>query len=61
MIEWIDLAGLIVPSAAIDRLLDEVDAGRLAGFEILEQHLRKLDTEYSGWSLRGRCTHWKNC
>ena len=48
VIEWIDLAGLIVPSAAIDRLLDEVDAGRLAGFEILEQHLRKLDTEYSG-------------
>ena len=48
VIEWIDLAGLIVPSAAIDRLLDEVDAGRLAGLEILEQHLRKLDTEYSG-------------
>ena len=47
-VEWIDLAGLIVPSAAIDRLLGEVDAGRLAGLEMFEQHLRELDTEYPG-------------
>ncbi len=44
---WIDLAGLIVPSAAVDRLLDEVDAGQVSALDVLIDRLRELDARYS--------------
>lgn len=45
-IEWVDLAGLIVPAAVVNRLLDEVDEGSVDELDQLVERLRSLDQDY---------------
>lgn len=45
-IEWVDMAGLIVPAAVVNHLLDEVDEGSVDELDQLEERLRSLDQDY---------------
>ena len=45
-IEWVDLAGLIVPAAAVNHLLDEVDSTVVNDLDELANRLKALDRDY---------------
>ncbi len=47
--EWVDLAGLITPKSEVDRLLDEVEAGKLSAITDLSDEFMKMHNNYYDW------------
>ena len=47
---WVDLAGMIAPRCEIVRVLDDVDAGRIASPEALTRELRSIDDRYETYA-----------
>jgi len=47
--EWIDVAGLIVPRNVIDKLLDEIETGRINSLKILSESFEIIHKSYYNW------------
>jgi hypothetical protein len=47
--EWIDVAGLIVPRNEIDKLLDEIETGKINSLEILSESFENIHKSYYDW------------
>ena len=47
--EWVDLAGMITPKNAVDRLLDDIEAGKLHSIKDLEDAFREMHNSYYEW------------
>jgi len=47
--EWIDLAGLIVPKNDIDRLLDNIESGKIKSLEAISKVFEKMHKSYYDW------------
>ncbi|AQQ70027.1 hypothetical protein SMSP2_00364 [Limihaloglobus sulfuriphilus] len=45
--EWIDLAGLLVPKAMAEELLDEIESGKINGLEQIHERLKKLHESFA--------------
>ena len=43
---WLDLAGLIAPKELVDKMLDEIEDGRITGIDDLNDALRQLHINY---------------
>ena len=46
---WVDIAGLIAPQKAVDKLLDEIEAGRINSVEMIAESFREMHKMYSTW------------
>jgi hypothetical protein len=47
--EWIDLAGLITPKSEVDKLLADIEEGKLYSIQQLEQAFRTMHNSYYDW------------
>jgi len=47
--EWIDVAGLIVPRNEIDKLLNDIETGRISSLEILDESFENIHKSYYIW------------
>ena len=48
--DWIDLAGLIVPKNEVERLLDDIESGKIKALDGISAELGKMHDSYSEWS-----------
>jgi hypothetical protein len=46
---WVDLAGLIAPQKAVDKLLDEIESGRVNSVEMTAESFREMHKMYYTW------------
>lgn len=53
--EWVDLAGLITPKQEADKLLDDVEAGKLRSVEELSKSFRFMQNSYYDWEWSWVC------
>jgi len=53
--EWIDLAGLIAPKKEIEKLLDDVESGKVDSLEILAKSFIGLHDSYYDWEWTWAC------
>ncbi len=53
--EWIDLAGLITPKSETDRLLDNVEAGRIGTIDELRESFVTMQNMYYEWEWTWAC------
>lgn len=49
---WIDAAGLLVPRAEIENLMDELEQGRISGCEDMERRLSAMEANYPLYEWR---------
>jgi hypothetical protein len=47
--EWVDLAGLIAPQKAVDKLLDEIETGRINSVDKIAETFREMHEMYYTW------------
>ncbi|MGB8489979.1 MAG: DUF4954 family protein [Bacteroidales bacterium] len=47
--EWVDLAGLIAPKQAVNRLLDDVESGKINTIEGVADVFREIHSSYYDW------------
>jgi Domain of unknown function (DUF4954) len=47
--EWIDVAGLIVPRNEIDKLLNDIETGRISSLENLSESFENIHKSYYDW------------
>lgn len=50
--DWVDLAGMIAPKAAVTEVLDEVEEGRIADIDVLAGHFRRIHMDYYRYEWR---------
>ena len=53
--EWVDLAGLIAPQRMVDKLLDEIESGKLSTLEAIEEEFRNMHKSYYEWEWIWAC------
>ncbi len=53
--EWIDLAGLITPKTEADRLLEDIEAGRIESVDALRETFTVMQKSYYGWEWTWAC------
>jgi carbonic anhydrase/acetyltransferase-like protein (isoleucine patch superfamily) len=53
--EWVDLAGLITPKNDVDKLLEDVESGKIASIEELSQSFIVLHNAYYQWEWTWVC------
>ena len=53
--EWVDLAGLIVPKNEIEKLLNDVESGKVGSVEELAKSFLKLHNSYYDWEWTWVC------
>jgi carbonic anhydrase/acetyltransferase-like protein (isoleucine patch superfamily) len=53
--EWVDLAGLIVPKPEVDKLLDEVESGKISSIEWLSKSFIDMHKSYYDWEWAWSC------
>jgi hypothetical protein len=53
--EWVDLAGLIAPKDDVDKLLEDVESGKIASIEELSQSFIVLHNAYYQWEWTWVC------
>jgi carbonic anhydrase/acetyltransferase-like protein (isoleucine patch superfamily) len=53
--EWVDLAGLITPKNEVDKLLENVESGKIASVEELAQSFIVLHNAYYQWEWTWAC------
>jgi hypothetical protein len=53
--EWVDMAGLIAPKDDVDKVLDDIDSGRINNVETLAKSFVVLHTSYYGWEWTWTC------
>ncbi len=46
---WVDLAGLIAPQKAVDKLLDEIESGRMNSVEMIAESFSEMHKMYYVW------------
>ncbi|MDX9812125.1 MAG: DUF4954 family protein, partial [Bacteroidales bacterium] len=47
--EWVDLAGLIAPQVEVDRLLDDIESGKVNDLETVSEAFRTMHDSYYKW------------
>jgi len=53
--EWIDLAGLIAPKTDVDKVLDDVESGKICDVEALSESFVRLHSSYYAWEWTWAC------
>jgi hypothetical protein len=53
--EWVDLAGLIAPKEAVDKLLDEIETGIIKSVEDVGEAFRNMHNCYYDWEWTWAC------
>jgi len=53
--EWVDLAGLITPKEAVDKLLDEIETGIIKSVEDVGEAFRYMHSCYYEWEWTWAC------
>jgi hypothetical protein len=47
--EWVDIAGLIAPKKEVDRLLDDIESGKLTSLEGVSNSIIEMHNSYYDW------------
>jgi hypothetical protein len=53
--EWVDLAGLIAPKTEVDRLLDNIESGKISSVEGLYRSFKEMQNSYYDWEWTWSC------
>jgi hypothetical protein len=53
--EWIDLAGLLAPKKVVDKLLNDVESGKVASVEDLAKSFAEIHNSYYDWEWTWVC------
>lgn len=53
--EWVDLSGMITPKTEVDKLLDEVENGRIKSVDELGEGFRVMHKSYYDWEWTWSC------
>jgi len=53
--EWVDLAGLIAPEREVNRLLDDIESGKLASLNGIEKRFAEMHKSYYNWEWTWAC------
>jgi hypothetical protein len=53
--EWIDLAGLIAPKTEVDKLLDEIESGKVNSARALSESFIEIHKSYYDWEWTWAC------
>jgi hypothetical protein len=53
--EWVDLAGLIAPQRVIEKLLDDIEKGRMTSLNSIEEEFRNMHKSYYDWEWKWSC------
>ena len=53
--DWVDIAGMIAPKAAVADLLSEVEEGVIDNIQVLGQRFREMHTEYYRYEWKWAC------
>ena len=53
--EWIDLAGLITPEKAVNKLLGDIESGKVCSVEEIEETFREMHNLYYTWEWTWAC------
>jgi hypothetical protein len=53
--EWVDLAGLITPKQEVDKLLDDVEAGKIRSIDDLAGSFKRMQSSYYDWEWTWAC------
>ncbi len=53
--EWVDLAGLIAPKSEVDKLLNNVESGKVSSVEELAQLFVEMHNSYYDWEWTWAC------
>ncbi len=53
--EWVDLAGLIAPQRVVEKLLDEIESGKLCSLGAIEEEFRNMHKSYYEWEWIWAC------
>ncbi|MCX6332693.1 MAG: DUF4954 family protein [Bacteroidia bacterium] len=53
--EWVDIAGLITPQRVIEKLLDDIEAGRIKSLYQIEEEFRNMHSSYYDWEWIWAC------
>lgn len=54
--EWVDLAGLITPKLEVDKLLDNVEKGKLKSIQELSESFKAMQNSYYDWEWTWACS-----
>ena len=53
--EWVDLAGLIAPKKEVDKLLDDIESGKITSIEELSESFIEMHNSYYDWEWTWSC------
>jgi len=53
--EWVDLAGLIAPEKVVNKLLDDIESGKLSSLKGIEKKFEEMHRSYYGWEWNWAC------
>jgi hypothetical protein len=53
--EWVDIAGLIAPQRVIDKLLDNIESGKVISLQQIEEEFRNMHKSYYDWEWIWAC------
>ncbi|MBG0860691.1 MAG: DUF4954 family protein [Bacteroidales bacterium] len=53
--EWVDLAGLIAPQRVVDRLLDDIESGKISSLDRIEKEFHDMHKSYYDWEWTWSC------
>ncbi|MCX6255781.1 MAG: DUF4954 family protein [Bacteroidia bacterium] len=53
--EWVDLAGLIAPKKEVDKLLDDIESGKIHSIEELSESFIVMHNSYYNWEWTWSC------
>jgi hypothetical protein len=53
--EWVDIAGLITPKQEIDRLLDNIESGRITDIHVWSDSFAEMHKSYYDWEWTWSC------
>jgi len=53
--EWVDIAGLIAPQRVIEKLLNDIESGRIDSLQRIEEEFRNMHKSYYEWEWIWSC------
>jgi len=53
--EWVDMAGLIAPQRIVDKMLDEIESGKISSLKLIEEEFCKMHQSYYDWEWTWAC------
>ncbi len=53
--EWVDMAGLIAPQRIVDKMLDEIESGKISTLKLIEDEFCKMHQSYYDWEWTWAC------